>query len=110
VKVYISGPIEKDPDHAEKFAAAFVEISRAGHNPVSPVDTGRALKYRMGREPTWQEYMREDIKALMDCDGIFMLDGWNRSKGARVEKELAEELEIKQITLERNNNGNEKSL
>jgi hypothetical protein len=102
--------MEKDPGHAEKFAAAFVALSRAGHNPMSPMDIGRALKYRMGREPTWQEYMREDIKALMDCDGIFMLDGWNRSKGARVEKELAEELEIKQITLERSNNGNEKSL
>jgi len=110
VRVYISGPMEKDPGHVEKFNAAFVALARAGHAPVSPVDIGRALKYRMGREPTRYEYMRADIKAMMDCDAICMLDGWNRSKGSRVEKELAEELEIKEITLERNDNGNEKSL
>jgi len=110
LRVYISGPITGVPDHVEKFEAAFVALSRTGHNPVSPVDIGRALKYRMGREPTWEEYMREDIKVLMNCDGIYMLDGWNKSKGAGVEKELAEELDIKEITLEGSTNGNEKSL
>jgi len=105
VRVYISGPITGVPDHAEKFKAAFVALVKQGHIPVNPATLGEALKYKLGREPTWTECMREDIKAMMDCDAICMLDGWNRSKGARVEKELAEELEIKQITLERNDNG-----
>jgi len=105
MRVYISGAITGVPDHAEKFKAAFVALVKQGHIPVNPVTLGEALKYKLGREPTWHEYMREGIKALMDCDAICMLDGWNRSKGSRVEKELAEELEIKEITLERNDNG-----
>jgi len=111
MRVYISGPISGiEGGNTEAFRVAYLELVEAGHYPVSPIDIGWELKREKGHEPTWTEYMREDIKALMDCDGILMLDGWNRSKGSRVEKELAEELEIKQITLEREQNGNEKSL
>ena len=92
MRVYISGPMEKDPGHVEKFAAAFVALARAGHAPVSPVDIGRALKYRMGREPTRYEYMRADIKAMMDCDTICMLAGWNKSWGAKIELWIANKL------------------
>lgn len=36
--------------------------------------------------------MKADIKLLMDCDAIYLLKGWEDSKGARIEKELAESL------------------
>ena len=110
MRVYISGPITGTTDYGWRFADAADVLTKTGHTVVNPVHIGTALKYKLGREPTWHEYMREGIKALMDCDAICMLDGWNRSKGSRVEKELAEELEIKEITLERNDNGNKKSL
>ena len=110
MRIYISGPITGAPDHAEKFKAAFVALVKLGHIPVNPLTLGEALKYKLGREPTWHEYMREDIKALMDCDGILMLDGWEESKGAQFEAHIAKRLFIKRITLERNDNGNEKSL
>ena len=99
MKVYISGPITDDTDHADKFARAFMLLAKARHEPVSPVLIGRELKYRMRRDPTWEEYMREDIKALVGCDGIFMLDGWEASSGARLEEHIAMRLDIKRIEL-----------
>jgi hypothetical protein len=94
--VYISGPISNDPDHAEKFAVAFVDLIGKGHTPINPVYIGRELKAQMGREPTWEDYMRECIKALCDCDAICMLPGWNGSKGALMEHAIAFRLGIQE--------------
>jgi nucleoside 2-deoxyribosyltransferase len=99
MKVYISGPITNDPDHAEKFAAAFIDLYSQGHDPVSPVDIGRELKASMGREPTRYEYMRADIKAMMDCDAICMLPGFNDSWGAKIELWIAHNLHFDIKTL-----------
>lgn len=41
---------------------------------------------------TWQQYMRRDIAELMKCDVIFMLDGWELSKGARIEHSIAQKI------------------
>ncbi len=40
----------------------------------------------------WQMCMRKDIAMLMTCDGIALLPGWDRSKGACLEKHNAVEL------------------
>jgi len=101
MRVYISGPITGVPDYNENFIQAERKLLAAGHDPVIPVTIGAALSARLGREPTWREYMREDIKALCDCDAIIMLDGWEKSSGARLEEHIAMRLDIKQITLER---------
>ena len=99
MRVYISGAISKDPDHAEKFAAAFVALEKMGHDPVNPVCIGLNLKNKLGREPTRYEYMRHDIKAMMACDGICMLPGWTKSWGAIIEQYLASKIGIKRIEL-----------
>jgi len=36
--------------------------------------------------------MRIDIKALVDCDAIYMLNNWRDSKGANVELNIAQGL------------------
>jgi hypothetical protein len=38
------------------------------------------------------DYMKEDIPILLQCDGILMLSNWTGSKGACLEKHIAEEL------------------
>jgi len=99
--VYISGPMTGVEDgNVGAFIAASLELVEAGYASVNPVDIGRELKYKMGREPAWIEYMREDIKALLECDGIYMLDGWEKSSGARLEEHIAMRLGIVQILLE----------
>ncbi|MVT38476.1 DUF4406 domain-containing protein [Acidovorax citrulli] len=36
-------------------------------------------------EAPWIEHMRADVKAMMDCDGVALLDGWSASRGANIE-------------------------
>ncbi len=100
MKVYISGSIANDPNHETKFAAASTILSNQGHNPVNPVDIGRSLKETMGREPTRYEYMRADIKAMMDCDAICMLPGWVESWGAKIELWIAHNLHFENVYID----------
>lgn len=43
---------------------------------------------------TWVECMRRDLAALVTCDAIQMLHGWQNSRGARLENLIALELEL----------------
>ena len=46
--------------------------------------------------------MRRDIKLLMDCDYIYMLDNWTESTGAKTEFRLAVEIGIERLKLDEN--------
>lgn len=85
MKVYIAGPITGQPNwNRTSFTAAEERLIEAGHDPVNP------HKLHNGRtDLSHGEYMRTDLRALLDCDAIHMLPGWGRSKGARVEREVA---------------------
>ena len=39
--------------------------------------------------------MLADIKELFSCEAIYLLSNWYLSKGARIEKKIAEELHLK---------------
>lgn len=43
---------------------------------------------------TWEEYMIEDIQLLFGCKAICMLPNWKDSKGARIELNIAEEINL----------------
>jgi hypothetical protein len=92
VKVYISGPITGIPDFGRSFEKAAARLAEHGHEPVNPAaalppcgDTCGEVK---GRH-SWSCYMRNDLQLLLDCDAILMLDGWERSHGARLELYVA---------------------
>ena len=85
-RTYISGPITGDPDARERFRDAERSLIEDGGLPVNPFDNGLA------DESPWQDHMIADIRMLMSCDAIFMLKGWNESKGARMEFHIAEEM------------------
>lgn len=48
----------------------------------------------------FQWYLRRDIKALMDCDMVVVLPGWELSTGCDLEVNLAKALHIPVITLD----------
>ena len=40
----------------------------------------------------WEAHMAKDIIDLLQCEGIYMLQGWEDSQGARIEHAVAKEL------------------
>lgn len=87
-KVYISGKISGMlyTDAYEKFEAAEKKLIELGYSVVNP------MKIEHDHDKTWEAYMKNDIKAMCDCDTIYMLDNWRESKGANIELKLAIEL------------------
>jgi hypothetical protein len=96
VKIYISGPITgKKNLNREAFAQAAAAVRAAGHEAVNPHD----LTAHLGDDAPWVEYMKVDIAALVACDAILLLDGWESSKGARLENKIARKLKIARVTV-----------
>lgn len=94
-KVYISGQITGANfiEDRLRFSDAQELISGRGDTAVNPI-------YLCTSAYDSQNSMRRRIKALMDCDEIYMLKGWKTSKSARLEHFIALKLNIK-ITLEK---------
>lgn len=83
MKVYISGPMTgRSRLNYEAFLRAAAELWAQGHEPVNPHDLNA---------PTMEyaEAMRVDLRALLDCDAIHMLAGWEESRGASLERAVA---------------------
>lgn len=85
--IYISGPMTGIPDENRP---AFNEVAQAlrtaGHDVFNPAENG------LPATATWAQHMRADITALMDCDSILLLPGWQYSKGATLELVIALDL------------------
>jgi hypothetical protein len=67
------------------FATMTTTLRDSGHAVTNPAE----LNPDGG---SWNDCMRRDIVALMDCDTVATLPGWENSKGARLEVLIAERL------------------
>ena len=91
MKIYISGPMTGYKNHnieAFKRAEKYLREIFPDAEIVNPADN-------QGKCNTWVEYMKLDIKQLLECDSIYMLLGWNASNGANLELEIAQNLDFK---------------
>lgn len=90
-KAYISGAISGIPfdEVIAKFREAEEHLTNEGWQPVNPLHNGLPV------ESSWKQHMIKDIEMLMNCDAIFMLPCWSGSKGARIEKMIAQEMGMK---------------
>ena len=81
MRIYISVPISglDERKQREKADLTKAALSRAGHKPVNP------FEICAGKNPEYIDYLVYDLRALYDCDAIYMCDGWQDSKGCRVE-------------------------
>lgn len=95
MKIYISGPMTGMPEHNfPAFHAAAAALRKLGYEVANPAEINAAV----GGD--WHSYLRADIKALCDCDGLALLSGWEDSKGAHLEVHVAHRLGIRVRTLE----------
>lgn len=88
-KVYVSGPMSglKD-DNFPAFNSAEVRLRAAGFDVENPAQKGIIEGW------TWEDYLRYDIRVLMDCQAIYLLNGWRRSQGASLEMHIAAKLKF----------------
>lgn len=97
-KVYISGKISglSEKVYKNNFNSAELYLTGLGYDAVNPVS------YGLIPNGTWEDYMRRDIKLLCECDYIYLLEGWEDSDGASLEKLIADNLEIKELVIDEN--------
>jgi len=89
-KIYISGKITGiEYEAVELFANAQTMLREKGYHTVNPLELNHT------HDKSWRNFMREDVKAMCECDIIYMLDNWMDSKGARAELQIAILLEMK---------------
>lgn len=96
LRIYISGsitnngtlPRDQVADRIERFAAAAVALQTGGFVPINPARRGK-----VSGKP-WLAYMRDSLRDIADCDGLALLDGWEESRGAQIERELCLDLGI----------------
>ena len=85
VRVYIAGPMTGYENfNREAFHKAEEELKREGHTVLNPAVLPDGL--------TQPHYMDICMAMIRCVDAIYMLNGWQRSAGAKAELALAEKL------------------
>ena len=87
--IYISGGITGVKDYMERFEKAEKLLTAQGKNTCNPAKLNASHKGK-----PWEWYMCRCLKWLCDCDEIYMLNGWEESRGARIEHTLAQVLRL----------------
>lgn len=95
--VYISGPMSGYPDfNYPAFREAEKRLIQKGQKRVvSPAQDSLVV----GNVP-WHECLKLALTQMMDCDGVVLLEGWEKSKGAQLEVHVARSLLIPVYELE----------
>ncbi len=87
--IYISGPMSGYPGfNYPAFEAAQQELGK--DTCISPHNI-----HHGETDLSYEGYMKRDIQALLMCDEIVMLPGWESSRGAKLERSIAEVLGYK---------------
>ena len=93
MRIYLSGKItgrEKE-DYTRQFARAESFYKTGGFDVVNPVTIGEEV-LKINPKAEWQDFMIRDLEALRTCTHIALLEGWEESKGAKMEKAEAEKM------------------
>lgn len=85
MKIYLSGPMSGIPNgNRPLFHSETRRLRNIGYYIVNPAENDDESATR-----SHADCLRTDIRQLLDCDMIAMLPGWQKSKGANIERAVA---------------------
>lgn len=88
LSVYVVGPVTGiEGLNRDEFERVRGELARAGYAARIPHDY-------VPRSYGWEAAMRASIAAMLRCDGVALLDGWQASRGAKAERDVAQAVGI----------------
>lgn len=84
-KIYICGPISgyAIEERKEKFEKLEKALASLGYEVVNPLRNGLPV------DAPYSEHMKRDIANLLQCDYIYILQDWEQSEGAKLERRIA---------------------
>lgn len=92
--IYLSGPMTGLPElNFPAFAKWAAYLREQGHSVVSPHELVP------DNTKSWAECMRIDLMALLKCHAIYLLPGWDKSRGALLEHHIAHALGMRVVVL-----------
>lgn len=94
MKIYIAGKITGEPIHlvTMKFGTVQLQLEQMGHEVINPLELVGTWSI------TWHEAMRKCIAAMMTADLVYFMPCTKESKGAQLELELVDKLNISKTT------------
>lgn len=84
MKIYISGPITNNPNYREDFAKAKIKIEN-DFKGMTEIINPAALSDVLPPSSTHDDFMRVCCELIEMADAVYMLKGWEASKGACIE-------------------------
>jgi hypothetical protein len=83
------------------FFNAEKKLKKSGHVPWNPaqkdIDEWGNIE-NIKKKANYRDCMRKDLNCLLDwAEAIYLLNGWEQSRGAKIEKALAEVLNLEII-------------
>ncbi len=106
MKIYVCGPMTGRAFHNfPAFFSAEKALVGKGYDVVNPAknDGGstwqRSWQLTVDANRSWESYLRQDLTSMLTCDAIYTLPGWRKSRGARLEVNVAKRLGMEFVTL-----------
>lgn len=99
--IYISGKMTGEPNYRNifSFAKSYCINKYNTTEIINPVDISDMITYKhaFSEEDSFKEenrkiYLKTDLQYLMNCDSIYMIYNWRKSRGAKLEHTVAKEL------------------
>lgn len=91
MRVFLCGPMSGLREwNYPAFLRKAAELRALGYEVLSPAENFPDPV----KAPDWADCLRASIGQLIQADAVYLLGGWRESRGARIERHLAYDLEL----------------